>query len=266
MTQSSQTLSGLRVLVTRPVHQQNNFCHHLRQEGAKPISFPLLEITAPNNTDNVSQSLQSTDSADYVIFVSPNAVSFAHNLRPLPWSDVEARFAAVGEITAAKLNDYGQAVDLIPRGVYSSSALLELEELQDLHGKNIVIICGDNSRPLLNNELTKRGARVEAIEVYHNQIPLNGQVQLKQIILEKNPQVICITSNQGILNLLKIMDETCRNQVLMTPLIVNSDRCSKLARDSGFMADITVAEPAGDNGQLNALKRWYSTSIFNHSE
>ncbi len=266
MPLKNKSLNNVRVLVTRPVHQQKNFIRLLTKSGAVSVSFPLVIISAPNNPADVSKHLESVDSADYVIFVSSNAVNFAHNLRPLPWQSCTAKFASVGDVTAKTLLHYGSPVDLSPTVSYSGEALLDLDELKHIDGKRVVVIQGDKSRKYLINKLAERNAIVDVITVYRNNIPKYKPERLAEIFSEIKPQVICITSNQSILNLTKIMGERYLDQLVHTPLIVNSERCSKLARELGFKAAIEVADKPGDPGQLEGLKRWYSTSNNNHSE
>ena len=266
MTDKPKELKDLRVLVTRPAHQQDNFVNLLTAEGAEAVSFPLLQISPAADPNPALQQLKKAFNSDYIIFVSPNAVRFAHQLMPLPWQGLRAQTAAVGEATARSLAGLNQPSELVPHNAYSGKALLALPDFQDLHGKSVLIVCGDNSRPELKAELQLRGARVRSAVVYQTKLPENAKSALPGIFSQNRPQVICITSNQGILNLKKIMDDCCLDQLLRTPLIVNSERCSKLARESGFSSDITVARIAGDAGQLDALKRWYSTPTINQSE
>ncbi len=259
-------LNGLRVMVTRPIHQQRNFTKLLLDAGAVPISFPLLEICACKDPQTAKSELFSLLAFDYVIFVSPNAVTFTHNLLPFPWQQRPGRLAAIGDATARTLLHYGVEADIAPAERFSSEALLELEAFQFVKDRRIGIVCGDAGRSLLRGELTRRGAEVKSVVVYHSMIPNYTKEEQDRIFSQHQPQVICITSNQGILNLKKITDDQFREQLLHTPLVVNSERCRKLAMELGFQADIVVAGDPGDRGQLEGLLQWYSNTFFNHSE
>ena len=50
-SEAQQALSGQRVLITRPAHQQPPLITGLQVRGAKTISLPLLAITAPSRGD-----------------------------------------------------------------------------------------------------------------------------------------------------------------------------------------------------------------------
>ncbi|MCB1756241.1 MAG: uroporphyrinogen-III synthase [Gammaproteobacteria bacterium] len=262
----TQSLTGLRVLVTRPVHQQESFNALLREAGAIPIAFPLIEISGPDDVEAATRQLAQLSQSAIIIFVSPNAVSFANRLQPLPWTKVLARFAAIGDATARSLLHYGQGVDIVPVNKLTSEELLALPDFADVRNKTISVIGGDIGRSTIQDELTKRGARVEKIIVYRNRTPTYTITEQTNIFVGSKPHVVCITSNQGILNLTEIMDVSFREQLLNTPLIVNSERCSKLARSLGFNSGIVVASKPGDQGQLDALRRWASGRFFNHSE
>jgi len=254
--------------VTRPSHQQGPFTLMLEAAGAIPIAFPLLEIQPNANPSAATTQLQAAKQADSVIFVSPNAVQFAHNLQPLPWPrSTRTRIAAIGTATANALHDLGECVDVMPsQDASSSEGLLALSAFRAVAGKHISIVCGDRGRQALAHTLIDRGASVTQVEVYRSRTPEYDSKQQFVIFGEKKPQVICITSNQGILNLVRIMDDRFKSQVTALPLIVNSGRCSKLARELGFSGTITVAHQPGDQGQLEGIQRWLATSNFNQSE
>ena len=259
-------LFGLRVLVTRPAHQQQNFTRLLRDTGAVPISMPMIHISAVPETQAARHQLTALKTFDYVIFVSPNAVRFAHNLLPMPWQTSLTQIAAIGDSTGQCLLNCGMQVDLVPNEGFSSEKLLQMEQLNSVEGKKIAIVHGDTGRGLLKRVLTERGAQVESVVVYCNSIPYYSQAQQIEIFLQKQPQIVCITSNQGILNLTKTVDERFLRQLFKMPLIVNSERCSRLVRDLGFSASVEVASEPGDKGQIEALKHWYSNSSFNQPE
>ncbi len=259
---NKKSLSDLRVLVTRAEHQQSNFIRELLLLHATPISFPLTSISITSYRDSVITQLQNLDTFDFVIFVSPNAVEFANTLINFPWGNLSAKFIAVGNTTRKNLIRYGQTVDTIPNSDYSSEGLLGLDSLRSVKNKRIAIISGNISRDLLRETLRHRGAIVEHFEVYQNSIPFYPESEILRIFKQIDPQIVCITSNQGILNLMKIVRSVLYDQLLNIPLVVNSSRCAKLAHDIGFKSDVLIAASPGDEGQLEALKKWYCGYLF----
>ena len=238
----------------------------LLEHGAIPVAFPLIEISGPESSEAVVKQLIALDNADIVVFVSPNAVTFAAKTLPFPWAGVTAKFAAIGDATARSLLDSEGHVDIYPAEKFTTEELLSLPEFSSVRNKSIAIICGDVSRDFLQDELVERGAKVEKVVVYRNRMPEYSSEQQSGILKRSRPQVICITSNQGILNLNKIADDRFRKGLLKTPLIVNSERCSKLARSLGFKSAILVARNPGDQGQLEALQELTSSQLINYPE
>ncbi len=249
-------ITGLRILVTRAVHQQESFYSELKLLSAKPYSFPLITITDVENPEVAKLALKHHFDSDIIIFVSPNAVNFSHKILNFPWSNCSALIGAVGDITRKNLLEYGQNVKIMPIEDYSSQGLLRIPCLQQVKGRRIAIVGGNISRPLLKDTLRDRGAKVEHIEVYKNTLPSYSSEEVHNAFVNFIPHVICITSNQGIINLLKIADVNRYPTLLTTPLVVNSSRCAKLADTVGFKSDIVVTDSPGDYGQLRALRRW----------
>ena len=67
-------LRGLRVLVTRPAHQADDFCAGLEREGARAIRFPAIAIGPPPDAAAVAAIAASLARFHLAIFISVNAV------------------------------------------------------------------------------------------------------------------------------------------------------------------------------------------------
>ncbi|MBA1149312.1 uroporphyrinogen-III synthase, partial [Ectothiorhodospiraceae bacterium WFHF3C12] len=95
MAVSGDSLSGVHCLVLRPAGQAAALTAHLRSLGASVTHFPTTEIRplAP-----APEQLAAVESADWLVFVSPNAAdlgvrAIAAASRSIP---AESRVAAVG--------------------------------------------------------------------------------------------------------------------------------------------------------------------------
>jgi uroporphyrinogen-III synthase len=261
-----QTLKETTVLVTRPIHQQGNFLKLLDRVAAKALSYPLINIKATANKKTCIDQLNTLVDIDYLIFVSPNAVLFAHQLLPFPWLSSRTKLVAIGDATARTLLECGQSAALFPQSCASSEGLLGLDEFKDVQNCTIAIISGNSSRTLLTDILTNRGALVKTITVYESHMPSYSLTEQLAVFKTSKPDIICITSNLGLKNLLAVSDSRFHEQLLNTPLVVNSERCVKLARQLGFKADTVVAKSPGALGQLAGLQQWYFNQRINQSE
>ena len=103
------------------------------------------------------------DAFDWTVYTSANAVE--SSLRQLP-RPTRSKIAAVGRGTARALAAHGLAVEAIPTTTADSEGLLALDCFADLRGQRVLILKGRGGRPLLREELARRGAEVVTGDVY----------------------------------------------------------------------------------------------------
>jgi uroporphyrinogen-III synthase len=220
-------LHGLGVLITRPQHQAQSLYDAIKKSGGIPVLFPTIEITAPTDPALCKQQLQNATDYDDLIFISPNAVTYAV-------ADVaidRQRIFAIGGATAKMLLQHHIPHYLPFEEKADSENLLASPLLGHMQGRRVLIIRGEGGRALLRDTLTERGATVDYAEVYRRRCPDVDATSL----LQKWPQeieAVITTSNAIIDNLLHL----CRNDpvVRQTPLIVISQRMLKHADQLGF--------------------------------
>ncbi len=249
-------LKQARILVTRPAHQAENLCDLILLNNGIPIRLPTLEIIPIMlSGDEIESFLTHTD---WFIFTSTNAVHcYCSQLDNARMRRLKTKSClAIGKATAQALKTVGLNVDLMPQHGYNSEALLELNELQNVSQKNIVIIRGENGRETLADTLKNRGANVNYQDVYKREIPLVNCTE----ILQQKLDFITITSGEAIQNLVKILPETQYDLLIKIPLIVVSERIQTIAKNLGF-EDIALAQMPSDGAILNTI-----TTIINGEE
>jgi uroporphyrinogen-III synthase len=248
-------LAGVTVVVTRPAHQAQGLHALIESRGGSVILFPVLEIQDTEDTGPVRALIERLDGFDMAIFISANAVHKALPMmtarKPLP---SRLRLVTVGESTAKALQKYGRSPDLCPREQSNSEALLALPEMQQVRGKNIVIFRGEGGRELLGETLRQRGASVVYAEVYRRAKPATDPGNLQDHLQRGKVDVISVTSNAGLVNLLELAGPAVRNTLLATPLVVMSERNIKHARRLGFAGPIAMAKQASDAGLAEAIE------------
>ncbi len=166
MTSAPPPLSGLRVLVTRPVDQASALVAALEAAGAVPVRYPTIRIAPPPSWDPLDQALARGDDAyDWVVFTSAAAVR--HTLGR-PNADVCARLAAaaVGRETARALTAASLRVDVAPppadeRQEGLAAALAGLPP-----GTRILFPQALGGRPWLAADLRSRGCMVDVVPAY----------------------------------------------------------------------------------------------------
>jgi len=90
----SQVLSGLRILITRPIHQADALATELKDHGAHPLIHPTIRIQATEGKirENALRAVKQLETTDYdgLLLSSTNAVvSFADALTELGISDAQ---------------------------------------------------------------------------------------------------------------------------------------------------------------------------------
>ena len=227
-------LNGLKVLVTRPEGQADVLRKAILECGGHVERLPLLVIK-PDVGEADKFRLENALEFNDLIFVSPNAVRFSvHDLQP-----GKARVIAIGEGTAALLEDQGILVELVPRRS-TSEGLLEDERLGTMKGRKVLIIRGHGGRELLADSLRRLGAEVEYAEVYCRVSPPPPSPELLAAWRERVDAMI-ITSDEMLKNLVELTGFD--QNVLYTPLIVISERLQNSAETLGFTHVLQARNP-----------------------
>ena len=252
-------LVGYRVLVTRPAHQAEHFCHSIEQAGGIAIRFPTIDICPKEHPSSIPNPLQNLEDFSYAIFVSSNAVDQTFKRLETKKLPESLQCVAVGKKTALALKRHGQSVAIAPTTDYTSEALLAHPKMQLMQNQSIIIFRGEGGRELLAETLRERGASVRYAEVYRRCLPDYSDDQVTALTKENAISVITITSAESLNNLAILFDRVNENYLRNLPLIVGSDRILKTAHQLGFKQPLVVAHNPSDEAMLQALLGWART-------
>ena len=210
-------LSGLTLVVTRPVHQAEILCQSITESGGDVVRFPVIEIVSSSNSKRFRNLLARLNEFDIAIFISANAVNqtFDDDNIKVNWPAI-IKIAAVGKATAKALRLHKLEVNLVAPEPFNSEALLTLAEFQDVSGKNIVIFRGEGGREHLAETLKQRGAKVEYAECYQRVIAKRDPTMIFAAWSAERQMAFIVTSNEGLENLVKLLAEK-------KELLLNSD-------------------------------------------
>lgn len=250
-------LGGLSVLVTRPVDQAERLCDLIAAARGRPVRFPALEILGPADKHAVRADLATIGDDDLLVFVSANAVRYAFPLLPerLP---LNLAIAAVGTATARTLGEYGLDPTIVPQRMDSEGLLAEAG-LQSVGGRRAFILCGNQGRQMIQNELTQRGAEVRRVEVYRRRRPeRRGAAENLARGWPQLVDVVIATSKHILDNLMAMLGSDAQQLIRTTPLIVISQRMAEHAVELGCES-VHVAASACDEDVLAALCEIEST-------
>jgi uroporphyrinogen-III synthase len=282
---ANQPLRGLTIVVTRPRDQAAQLARRIEQAGGIPLLFPLLDITAVQDTQTLFEQIARLGQFNLAIFISPNAVHYGIAAictagpvpcppqcvggkssssggaegRQLPQSAGSAsnvslppslKIATVGQGSAIALRELGIANVIAPTERFDSEGLLALPELQNVAGWRVMIFRGDGGRELLGDTLKARGATVEYATCYQR----SKSQQDAGTLLATVPDAITVTSSEALGYLWQMLNGSARAALRDTPLFVPHARIAGLAREQGWLQVQLTA--SGDDGLLSALITW----------
>ena len=253
---SAGPLTGINILITRPVMPASRTATRVASLGATPFIFPTTIIEPPADALPLNTALAKINDYYAAIFVSPSAAEMT--LAPLgsiPKKLPTTLYVfAPGPGTAEELNIRGVASVQMPETTFDSEGLLALPSLQAsaIKGKRIVIFRGNDGRELLREELVKRGATVNAITAYHRRAPNTLPTGLLELLRAGKVNALSAMSSDAITHLVPLVPAADRAKLLFAlPVYASHERIAATARDVGFRNVIETA--AGDAGLITAL-------------
>lgn len=257
------SLAGRHVVVTRPAGQAAHFATALRDAGASPVLFPVLEISALEDPAPLLDAAIRLDTFDLAVFVSPNAIQKALDviLARRRWP-TGLRVATIGKSSESELARYGITDVISPPLRFDSEALLDLPELFDVAGKRVVVFRGDGGRELLGDTLKARGATVDYVTCYRRGRPRLDPAPLLKLWEQGRLDAVTLTSSEGLRNFFDMIGRLGQAWLKKTPAFVPHARIAEQAQQLGLTRVIATAP--GDDGLLAGLMQYFA-SDGNHS-
>ena len=243
------------MLVTRPSHQADKLARLIAEADGEPVLFPALAIEPPSDPARVKDLLLGLQAFDLAIFVSGNAVNHALVLLDSTWPP-SVMVAAVGDASAAALRRHGIVDAIVPSGNADSESLLAALQLNDLHGKRVLILRGEGGRELLAEQLRLRGAAVTYAECYRR---VRASTDPEAIIARWKRgglHAVTVMSGETLDNLQAMLESHGRQLLRTTPLFVPHASIAERAGRIGITE--VVVTPPGDEGMVRGLRAWFS--------
>ena len=256
-----RALQGVGVLVTRPEQQATPLCLLLENRGASTLRLPAIDIKPIGSPRETAARLGALADFDVIVFTSSNAVRFGAALLA---QQRDLTLAAIGPATARALNQAGYRVPVQPPdGTFDSESLLRHPLLEHPAGRRILIIKGGDGRPLLEQELTRRGAQVVTADVYQR-VPAAPSREVLAALLGSFTagavQVITATSLEIAGNLLAMATPALRGEFERAHWLVPGARIAAGLRERGLSPPLVLAPSAEDHELVAALIRWRSSA------
>lgn len=245
----------MSILVTRPSPASDQLVSRLRSRGQVAWALPLIEFTPGRQLDLLPIRLRALAPQDLVFILSQQAVHYAH---PAITQAGEAwpaglNYYAIGRSTALAMHAVSGHDVIWPHEQEITEVLIQLPGLQQVAGRQALILRGNGGRDLLADTLRSRGAEVEFIECYQRCArPYNGAEEGKRW-RDRGIDTLVVTSGEMLQQLYALFPDVDRDEWLLhCRLLVVSERLASLARALGWTT-IRVADSADNDALLAAL-------------
>jgi uroporphyrinogen-III synthase len=241
-------LNGLRVVVTRAVHQAEELAAPLREHGAEVLLVPVVGIAPPLDPAPLREAAAACDQYDWICFTSVNAVSaFAAELS-VPRPDCRANIAVVGTATRDAALANGFVVHLVPDD-YTAESLVVAFSKFDVSGTRVLLPSAAGARDVLPEGLRRLGADVEIVEAYRNAIPTGAREQAAHTFRDPFPDWVTFASSSAVDHLVELIG---RDLLLSSKLASIGPATSATIRKHG-LAISAEAQPHTIHGLVRAL-------------
>jgi uroporphyrinogen-III synthase len=164
------SLSGRRVVITRPAAQSADWRARLEAQGAEVIELPLIKVSKDVNLHTLAEVLQEFGAYEWIVFTSVNGVKYFFEEFIRVHEDIRTlglvRIAAVGEATAAALKELHLRVDLQPKKATGEELALELIKRESIDSAKVLVVTGNRNREVVVEKLHEARAIVDTLPVY----------------------------------------------------------------------------------------------------
>jgi uroporphyrinogen-III synthase len=246
-------LTGKRILITRPRSQLGPFIELLKEAGAIPVPFPVIEISPIEDTILLDRALKKLACYDWLVLTSVNGVDAvwqrlaACEIAHLP---DELQVAAIGPKTAQALRDRGVRVDFVP-DEYVAEAILP--GLGELRGRWVLLPRADQARRDLALAIAADGGVPHEIAAYRTiPAPLDPD---GLAALQAGVDALTFTSSSTVRNFIRLTREAGLDPFHLpgNPIIACIGPITAAsAREAGFPVDV-VADEYTTGGLLKAM-------------
>ncbi len=253
-------LFGKKIVVSRARAQASAFSERLEALGAETIEFPAIKIEPPEDYGPLDRALGSINQYHWVIFTSENGVKYFFSRLREKDLDIrsmkKARICAIGPKTKEALSDKGLKVDFIPPQ-YRAEAVVDQIKTEIKAGEKVLLPRADLARPILAQALEELGALVDNISCYSTVRGDADAKLLKELLTEKEVDMITFTSSSTVNNLVAMLGREAKDLLNGVDLAAIGPITAATAQEK----DLTIAVEAEEytiEGLVEAIKVYFN--------
>ncbi|NNC99150.1 MAG: uroporphyrinogen-III synthase [Gammaproteobacteria bacterium] len=230
------------VVLTRQAKHLGNMEELLETLDFQPVAIETTRFE-PVIDEKLIKVCENLDRFTDIIFDSRNAVEIYMPLidqRGMKIPDA-ANVLAVSAEVSKQLYKYGIRA-MCPNNGNCIEALLRVKQLEDLGGRNILIVRGGKGSNRPAAKMRQRGATVEHANVYSQEMPDDCMASFQKMLSQhSNVAAVFLHNEESAINFMKAIHDDVNN-FMATTLVVGSERVCRVARKHGWPFGIRWAE------------------------
>ncbi len=234
-----QLLRGIKVLITRPEHENSPLAKKLSELGAEVISHPVIRIAILPDPDQANDCLARLDEFATLAFLSRNAaiafsVATSGFERPKSFPPI----GAIGTGTKSSLQQRGYTVQFLPEHANSESMANSLIQRYRANGfsKPILILRADRGSEVLPQALDEAGVPFIELPIYRSVDVTDADASVLADLQAGEFDWLTVTSSAIASNSAKLFGD----RIGSTKIVSISPKTSQAAREAG----LTIAAEA----------------------
>lgn len=249
---SSQSLHGLRIVVTRTRTQASALRAELERRGADVVEVPALEF---EDIDGWDASVFGGQAWDWTVITSKNAAERVARMIRLGRGTHEqlGRIAATGAATARYLEKYGLSPQVVP-DEYIAEALAQALIERGVKGLRVLLPRAEEARAVLPDALRAAGADVTIVPVYRAVMPEQSNVLLEAAAAEK-PDLITFASSKTAKHFSELLHETGHISWFHVPAAAIGPVTRDTAEELGFHV-VAMPQEHTISALVDAIEAW----------
>lgn len=252
-------LFGKTALVTRAREQASALTTELESLGAQCIEAPSIKLVAPESYDELDLAIHKLTTYDWLIFTSVNGVeAFFARLQDMKFDSrvlANARIAAIGAQTAAKLKNYGILADIVPLE-FRAEGIIEALDGRIEAGMSVLIPRALVARDILPEKLREMGAAVDVVPVYQTVTADTDGTLLAEKLKAGEIDLVTFTSSSTVTNLLDLLGSQGAELVKYAKVACIGPITADTCLEHGITPDV-IAEEYTIKGMVKGIVKMY---------
>jgi uroporphyrinogen III methyltransferase/synthase len=257
----TKPLFGKRILVPRAAEQAKKTAAMIRERGAEPVIFPIIEIHEPPDGAPLARAIGALDVYDWVLFTSVNGVErfFAELARRKKDARAfgAARIGAIGPGTRDALVRHGIVADVMAHEYVGEG--LARDVLAE-GAKNVLLVRALIARDALPRLLREGGANVSVVPAYETKpASADRAAELRRLFEDGHVDAALFTSSSTVNGLVELLGKEAGSLLARTVVAAIGPVTSATLRERGLEANVAASEYTVV-GLLDALEHHFRGS------